>query len=63
MTNIKGTVFNIVKWLIYALLLVIIFMLFLNFFDSFYKGSKLHVNMTGEGVRGSRPCILQGLSR
>ena len=50
MTNIKGTVFNIVKWLIYALLLVIIFMLFLNFFDSFYKGSKLHVNMTGEGV-------------
>lgn len=50
MRNIQGTIFNSVKWITYMLLFIIIFMLFLNFFNSFYKGSNLYVNMTGTGI-------------
>ncbi len=50
MINVKGFLFYTVKTICYILLFIITFLLCLNFFDSFYRGCRLSVDMEGSGV-------------
>lgn len=50
MKNIRGVVFYAVKSVCYIVLFAAVFLLCLNFFNSFYKGSFISLDLSAEGM-------------